>query len=47
MNKKENTINHHMTLSDRIAIEQGLRDRKTFREIASELNRIRQRLQRR
>ena len=29
--KKESTyINYHMNLSDRIAIEQGLRDGKTF-----------------
>lgn len=39
MKKSKSTINYHMTLSDRIAIEQGLRDRKTFREIASELHR--------
>lgn len=39
MNKKDNVINYHMNLSDRIVIEQGLRDGKTFREIAAELHR--------
>lgn len=33
--KKNNNINYHMTLSDRIAIEQGLLERLSFREIAA------------
>lgn len=38
--KKESTyINYHMNLSDRIAIEQGLREGKAFKEIGEELQR--------
>lgn len=39
MKKESTNINCHMNLSDRIAIEQGLRDRKTFKEIGEELHR--------
>ncbi len=39
MKKKTTDVNYHMNLSDRIAIEQGLCDGKTFTEIAGELQR--------
>lgn len=38
MKKEKPTPNFHMTLSDRIVIEQGLREGKTFQGIASEVN---------
>lgn len=34
MKKEKPTPNFHMTLSDRIVIEQGLREGKTFQDIA-------------
>lgn len=39
MKKKTTDVNYHMSLSDRITIEQGLCDGKTFTLIAGELHR--------
>ena len=38
MKKEKPNPNFHMTLSDRIVIEQGLREGKTFQDIAAEVN---------